>query len=281
MSCDRVALIGHPVAHSLSPALHAAAYEALGLHMHYELVDCPDEASVHAAVDALRGGHYLGLNVTLPWKRTALSLADELGPSARRVGAANVLARDGERVLAHNTDLLALVERLRVHGIGRGPALVLGGGGAALAATAALTELGATPWVLARRFVERGARALFAPLGASAIAPGAALDPGAPFRVVVQATSAGMSGRSPGEDILGWIDWDQVEPDALCLDVVYVPARTPFLEVARGRGRRSEGGLEMLIGQAAHSVALWTGRTPPVEAMRRAAHVALGPEAES
>lgn len=281
MSLDRVALIGHPVAHSLSPALHAAAYEALGLHMRYELVDCPDEASVHAAVRALRDGHYLGLNVTLPWKRAALSLADELGPSARRVGAANVLVRNGDRVVAHNTDLLALVERLRVHGIGRGPALVLGGGGVALAAAAALVEVGARPWAVARRFVEPGARDPFARLGATALAPGAALDPGAPFGVVVQATSAGMSGKSPGQDILDWIDWDRVEPHALFLDVVYVPARTPFLEVARGCGRRSEGGLEMLIGQAAHSIALWTGRSPPAEPMRRAARVALSREVAS
>ncbi|HEX5098479.1 MAG TPA: shikimate dehydrogenase, partial [Polyangiaceae bacterium] len=140
----RFVLLGHPVAHSLSPAIHGAAYEALGFSHRYELLDIPDEAALARAVAALRAGEVAGANVTVPWKREALALADRREPTAGDVGAANVLVRDASgAVVAHNTDVMALVEELGA--LARAPerVLVLGAGGASVAAVAALRMLGA------------------------------------------------------------------------------------------------------------------------------------------
>jgi shikimate dehydrogenase len=105
----RFVLLGHPVAHSLSPAIHGAAYAELGIDARYELVDASDEAAVGRAVDAVRSGEIAGANVTVPWKQVALRLADRADASASDVGAANVLVRgpSGE-VVAHHTDVPAL-----------------------------------------------------------------------------------------------------------------------------------------------------------------------------
>jgi len=111
---QRFVLIGHPVAHSLSPVIHRAAYQELELSHRYELVDCPDEAAVVKVVDALRSGEIAGANVTIPWKRLALKLADMVAPSVQRVGVANVLARGADgAIVAHNTDVPALVEEFQ------------------------------------------------------------------------------------------------------------------------------------------------------------------------
>ena len=150
----RFVLLGHPVAHSLSPVIHRAAYEALALPHRYELLDAPDEAALAAAVAELRHGAIAGANVTIPWKRAALALADRADPSASDVGAANVLLRaaSGE-VVAHNTDVLALAREIGERAPSVSAGLVLGSGGAALAAVAALRKLGArTVGVSARRF---------------------------------------------------------------------------------------------------------------------------------
>src|SRR5690606_1583076 len=139
-------LIGHPVGHSMSPAIHGAVYRRYDLPHSYEGVDWGDETAVIEQVERLRGGEIAGANVTVPYKRLALSLADEVDVTARDTGAANVLARttDG-RVTAHNTDVAALKERI-VTGARSplGEVVVLGAGGAALAAVVAARQAGAT-----------------------------------------------------------------------------------------------------------------------------------------
>ena len=153
-SALRFALIGHPVAHSISPELHQAAYESLGAAHSYEKLDCPDEPAVRREVEALRRGELAGINVTVPWKRLALALADRRHELAAQIGAANVLVREADgAIVAYNTDALALAEELG----GRAPprsVAIIGSGGAARAAVAASRSLGADRIaVIGRRWV--------------------------------------------------------------------------------------------------------------------------------
>jgi shikimate dehydrogenase len=273
-------LIGHPVGHSLSPAIHGAAYAALGTtENRYTAVDCPDEAAVRRQVDALRRGEIAGANVTVPWKKLALELADEAHASARDVGAANVLTAVGNgpnrRIVAHNTDVGALSDELARGRPGARAATVIGSGGAALAAVAACRALGIERIaVVARSF--RGKRSsgwkaadALEALGAAPVAwpgdAGAASD----FRravvssdVVVQSTSDGMRGATSGTDVRDVVPWKELAPTTYAYDLVYNPAVTPFVAAARAYGLRADSGLGMLVGQAVLAIELWLGRRP-------------------
>lgn len=279
---SRFVLLGHPVSHSLSPAIHAAAYRALGLAHRYELVDCPDDAALVAAVAEIRRGAIAGANVTLPHKGRALELADEADAWARETEAANVLAALHGELVAFNTDVDALIEELAQYAPGATSALVVGAGGAARAAVSACRARGLRDiTVVARRRTE-ASEELFARMGARCCswpddphAISALSDAVCSADVLIQATSAGMSGGPPGEGIAELIPWERVPASALAYDVVCTPAVTPFLEAARGRGLRARGGLGMLVGQAAAAIRIWLGVEPPIAAMRAAALGAL------
>lgn len=280
------ALIGHPVAHSVSPAIHRAAYRALGIDATYETIDCPERRAVEQCFELLRSGGLSGANVTIPWKTVALELADDADPLVRRVGAANVLVVSDGRIVAHNTDVGALVERIDALAVRRGRAAVIGSGGTALAAVAALLKLGFLHVVVsARRF--SGDRADWpnaAPLGAlgavlSAWPDGPEAewwDLAATSDVVIQATSAGMRGADLGDAVRDIVPWQSLRAGAAALDVVYNPPVTPFLAAALAVGLRAEGGLPMLVGQAQSAIELWVGRRPPPEPLLSAASRALG-----
>jgi shikimate dehydrogenase len=296
-------LIGHPVGHSVSPAIHQAAYRELGLSdCRYVALDCPDRASVERQIDALRRGEIRGANVTVPWKRVALELSDEKDASARDTGAANVLHRSTEgsnRVTSHNTDVLALADELargRTRALSKATApapgeascaLVIGNGGAALAAVTACRAIGVgRVVVVARRF--RGSDPQrwegadeFRKLGAVPVAwPDVAHS--APFHeaasasdLVVQTTSDGMRGASDGRSVRDVVPWASLRRSVFVYDVVYNPSVTPFVEAARAHGLSAETGLGMLVGQAASAIELWLGQRPPLEPLRRAAEDAL------
>jgi shikimate dehydrogenase len=295
MTTKRFALLGDPVAHSKSPLMHAAAYRALGLACTYEAIRVmPPELG--SLVRALRDGAYDGLNVTVPHKRRILEHVDRADPSAATVGAANTLVRgeDGA-VVAHNTDVPALVAELArlapertAEEWRRSRAIVLGAGGAAASAIAALARLevsevvvcarslpnapascppggretGRAPVLLAR---EPTTTLTYATLGARSLLAGAVRA--LPVLTVVQATSAGMTGADPGERIAEAIPWSDLPSHAIALDVVYSPPLTPFLRAAAARGLRSANGLGMLARQGALAVTLWLGVPPPYEAM--------------
>jgi shikimate dehydrogenase len=277
----RFALLGFPLSHSLSPVLHQAAYRALGLPHRYELIECPDEAALARAVGQLRRGELAGANVTLPHKRAALALADAVDDGAVRVGAANVLVAKAGQVVAHNTDVTALIEELTPHCSAPKHAVVLGGGGAARACVIAAQELGATRVeVFARRFEQQQAAHSFAGLGATPrpwAAP-LALDE---VDLLFQATSAGMAGADDGTELAERIDFAALPASCVCYELVYRPERTPFLERARQRGCRALGGLGMLVRQAIGSIELWLGQRPPFAELSRAARAALAGEGSS
>lgn len=266
----RFAVIGDPIEHSRSPAMHMAALAALGLPHVYEAVRVT-EAELPGVVQALRGGAFAGLNVTLPHKTRVLALTDEIHDTARAVGAANTLVRVAGRVVAHNTDAPALAAEL-TELAGGGPvgswsrALVLGAGGAARAAVAALDGLGVRDVVVRARssgstFELRQGVPRFAPWSADATSERGT-------SVVVQATSAGMAGADPGDSVADIVAWGALPPDAVALDVVYAPAVTPFLEAAKRHGLRAAGGLGMLARQGALAFELFLGRPAPLGVMR-------------
>jgi shikimate dehydrogenase len=286
----RFAVIGSPVAHSKSPAMHAAAYRALGMPHVYEKLETSD-AELASRVDALRRGDWAGLNVTVPHKQRVLSLVDEVDASARIVGAANTLVRCGGKVVAHNTDAAALVEELAALApdrarLARRTGVVVGAGGASRAAIAAMGVLGIRRVIVLGRGLDDAERALAIQiegeriLAATASSPTAlattnivprALASGlAPTRdvvAIVQATSCGMTGAAPGEIVADALDWSRAPPDAIALDVVYAPRDTPFLARARARGLAHANGLGMLARQGALAFRLWLGVDPPLDAM--------------
>lgn len=282
-------LIGHPVGHSLSPAIHQAAYQELGLPANrYVAVDCPDEAAVRAQVERLRSGELAGANVTVPWKKLALELADEVDPAARDTGAVNVLSASGGRVSARNTDVPALAQELSRGVAAPRAAVIIGSGGAALAAVSAAKLLGISRiGVVARRF--RGMdpalwdeAAAFRAQGAVPLAWPAAPGQDGAFRsavlscdLLVQTTSDGMKGATDGNTVRDLVPWSALGPATFVYDAVYNPSVTPFVAAARARGLRAESGLGMLVGQATLAIELWLGRRPPEEPLRRAALRAL------
>lgn len=294
MSPARFALIGHPLGHSLSPAIHGAAYRALGLAHRYELCECAEPSDVKRAFARLRLGEYQGLNVTLPWKSVALVLSDRADPLARDTGAANVLAAEGDDVVAYNTDVLALVDELVGLAPGARQALVIGSGGAALAAVGACRQRGLSRvGVVARRFrgdavredwpnrqlLQDGSAELLAWPEEDPHARSLLADFAVQCDLVIQASSAGMRGGEDGGSVAEVVPWTELAPSAVALDVVYTPAVTPFLARAREHGLLAEGGLGMLVGQAAHALRIWLDVEPPRAAMTEAALRALS-EAE-
>jgi len=288
---QRFVLIGHPVAHSLSPTIHHAAYRELDLPHRYELVDCLDEAAVLKVVDAIRSGEIAGANVTTPWKRVALHLADLVAPAAQRVGVANVLARGADgAIVAHNTDVPALAEEFqRLSGSVR-RVLVLGNGGSAPAVIAAAQDAGAdrvaltarkfvssvpeAEWPHAAEFVASGVMPLAWP-ESDARAKTRLREAVARIDLIVNCTSAGMSGADDGQELAEIVPWEHVPQSALAYDLIYNPAATPFLKRAKSCGLAAENGLGMLVAQAALAIELWLSVSPSRPALLAAANAEL------
>jgi shikimate dehydrogenase len=272
----RAAVLGSPVGHSLSPVLHGAAYAALGLHdWRYDAHECaePDLAGFVGGLDA----EWAGLSLTMPLKRVALDVADDVSPLAAATGAANTLVlRDGHR-RAENTDVAGIVAALRGAGAtGAGPAVVLGAGGTARAALAALRELGSSEITVLVRSTARTAelRAAAHRLG---VEPAVRADLADPVRAAgTLAAAAVVVSTLPGpaaDPLTG------PGPGTVVLDVVYAPWPTPFAAAATAAGARVVSGLEMLLHQAVAQVALMTGRPGPVAPMRAALQDAVAARA--
>jgi shikimate dehydrogenase len=259
---DLAGVLGHPVAHSRSPAMHNAAFRQLGLDWRYVKLSVPTEL-FEETVRALPGSGYRGANVTIPHKLAALALADSATPAARAVGAANTLTFEaGAGIEADNTDAGGFLAALGEPPAGR-RALVLGAGGAARAVVWALLDAGATDVSVWNRTPER-AQELADALGARAVGrPEPAAD------IVVNATSVGLDAG----DELSALPLAGIEPPATAVELVYRGdgSETPFAQWARSGGARVVDGLEVLVRQGALSFTRWTGLEPPLDVMRSAA----------
>ena len=252
-------IILHPAGHTLSPALHTAAYAELGLHAHYHAFDVPLER-VRDAVAGMRALGLRQLSVSLPLKEAVLALADRASPAARAIGAANTLTREADALVADNTDWIGVLRTLEPLGPWRGArALVLGAGGAARAVVYALRQLGASVGVHAR--TRTRAEKLAAELGAEL----AAAD--APWDLLVNATPVGMQPAIAETPLAA----ERLRPGSTVFDTVYRPLETRLLREARARGCRTQDGLDMLVHQAIEQIRLWSGRSASAPRLRAAA----------
>jgi shikimate dehydrogenase len=257
-----VGIIGDPVGHSRSPAMHNAAFEALELDWVYVAFPVARGRGA-AAVRAVTSLGLAGLNVTMPHKADAAAACDDLSPEATALGAVNTVVNADGALVGHSTDGDGFLRALDDEGImpaGR-HVLVVGAGGAARAITHALGRAGAHVTVVARRPEAARSAASLAPDGDAADFDGIAVEG---FDVIVNATPLGMEGEAPPFDIA------KLGAGQFVYDTVY-PVETPLLRDARARGLRAAGGLGMLVHQGALSFSLWTGVDPPLDVMRAAA----------
>lgn len=264
----QAAVVGKPVAHSLSPVLHGAAYEALGLPWTYSRLEA-SEAELPALVAGLDGS-WAGLSVTMPGKGAALALATTASDRARAVGAANTLVRGEDGWAADCTDVDGVAGALRAAGFDTGTsAVVLGAGGTARAALAGLAELGVPSATVVVRDPARAEAAV-----ACAAAVGMKLE-------VVTWESADFAALAGSSVLVNTAPPDAVSPEALrgtpfLLDVIYHPWPTPLATAVAAQGGRVATGLDMLLHQAFGQVEQFTGLVAPRQAMRDALHTATG-----
>ncbi len=259
----RLAVLGHPVGHSRSPAMHGAALSEMGLaaEWSYSAIDvAPDE--FEARVRAMTGEGFVGANVTVPHKGAALALADSLSETAREIGAANTLSFDGGEIHADNTDAQGLLDALPGPVAGK-RALVLGAGGAARAAVWALAREGAEVAVWNRTSLR--AQHLCEELGGAVTEAPVQSD----FELIVNTTAAGLRGEDPFAELP--LDPAAFLPAQTVVDLVYGEQPSSLLAGAGAAGANVVDGIEVLVRQGALSLRIWTGQEPSLEAMRSAA----------
>lgn len=258
----RLAVLGHPVSHSRSPAMQNAALGALELEdWSYRAIDAAPEA-FEMTVRELAEVGYAGVNVTVPHKEAALALADEASEASRQIGAANTLVFAGKKIEAHNTDADGLLAALPDSPRGR-RALVLGAGGAARAVLWALLWEGGRVDVW-NRTPER-AEAICAEIGGTKVAAPRQEE----YDLIVNTSAAGLGGEDPFDHLplerRGFTDSQTV------VDMVYGEHHSRLLKAAEGAGAATVDGLEILVQQGARSLEIWTGCEPDLKVMRRAA----------
>lgn len=265
------AVIGDPVAHSRSPAILNAAFEATGI----DWVFVGFEVRAGAASNAVRAMRTLGIagmSVTMPHKADVIPALDSLSATASRLGAVNCIAWDGDRLIGHNTDGEGLLASLRAQGVETSGSrvVVLGAGGAARAAVVALGDAGAAEVVVCNRSAERGRMAAELVPGARSVSlpeePGALAAVLAEADLLINATPLGMAAGDASP-----VPCDALHPDLVVSELIYHPQRTPLMVAAAAAGARAHNGLGMLVGQAAAAFGIWTGLPAPTDAMTRAA----------
>jgi shikimate dehydrogenase len=260
------AVIGSPISHSLSPAMHNAAFRAAGLDWMY--VACEVEpGDARAALDAMRTLHLAGLSVTTPHKEDVSAAVDELAPEARTLQSVNTVVVEGRRLLGHSTDGDGFVASVADEGVAveGSRVAVLGAGAAARSVIDALGRAGAADVAVVNRTAERATRA-------ASLSPVARVGRDAdvvPADNVVNATSVGM-----GTDEVP-CDPAALHAGQVVAELVYHPLDTALLRAARAAGAQTIDGLGTLVHQALLQQVLWTGTRPDASTMRAAAEAEL------
>ncbi len=278
----KIGLIGWPIAHSLSPVMHNAAFDSLGLDYHYTLLPTkPDDLETLLTNFASRG--FVGGNITMPHKQAVMSYLDEISEDARSIGAVNTIHVQDGKMIGHNTDWVGFLNALleaRHNPAGMNVA-ILGAGGAARAAIFALAGAGVAQIIVINRTVSRGEQltdemARVFPACQITFQP---LEPetlqAVPNDVdlVVNATSVGME---PQDGLSVWPDQIPIPTKAIYYDVIYKPSQTHFLQRAEAAGRPTLNGVGMVVHQGVAGFKIWTGKEPPVETMWQSVLDVLG-----
>ncbi len=270
-------IFGDPVEHSLSPAMHNAAYAALGIDRAYVPFHVPP-AQLRSAIRAIPALGILGVNVTVPHKEHAARLIAHLSPEAKLLGATNCIVNSGGRLHGDNTDARGLELALREIGavVGGGRvAIVIGAGGGAAAAVLASKRLGARRIVIANRtrrravgLASRFARPRPEVRGLDALMDRELLNGAA---LIINATSAGLSSSN-----FPALDYKSTPADCVFYDLLYAAAPSAFLKPASALGRPTADGALMLLHQGVLAFKLFNQMTPPADVMRRALFERLG-----
>jgi shikimate dehydrogenase len=259
----RLVLLGHPVSHSLSPIFQNAALRAAGIPLQYEALDVPT-GLLHVTLDDAKRERWAG-NVTVPHKEAVFARCTQLTPIAQRVEAINAFRATPAGIEGHNTDVAgfetAVLDLLHdsPHGARVG---IIGAGGAAAAALAAISKWPGSTALVANRSEDR-LNALLARFGSFASATDAS-DLARRSDIVVNATSLGLRPDDPLP-----VDVGLLRPGCAVLDLVYSAAETRLVREARGAGFRAADGLVMLVGQGAHAFGWWFNQAPDVDVMWR------------
>jgi shikimate dehydrogenase len=277
----RLALLGYPLSHSLSPAMHNAALAQVGLtDWRYDALPI-EPARLAEAVATIRGEDYAGANVTVPHKETIIPFLDGLTPVAEAIGAVNTLVKRDGHLLGHNTDAAGLLADLYAHDvhIANEAVLILGAGGSARAAASAMAPLGCQVRLAARRREQAQA------LRDSLLSHNPQLDivlydltildlirASEDAALILNTTTLGMS---PNVNASPWFTEAPLPVNAFVYDLIYNPPDTLFTQQARAAGLRTATGLGMLVEQGALGFELWTNKTASRALMRAAAEQKL------
>jgi shikimate dehydrogenase len=268
-------IFGWPVAHSLSPAMHNAAFHALGLDSVYVPFAVPPERLAQA-VGAIVHLELKGVNLTLPHKHAALGMLDEVEETARLIGAVNCISHDGGRLVGFNTDAPGLVRALEAEqiSVSHSQVAVIGAGGAARAAVVGLAQAGASQIaVLARRFeqAERLVAELRPQLNATLVAAdllSASQDILEHSQLVIQASSATLHDDQQAQAFVSQLRLATLPSTAVIVDLVYSPTGTALSNAAAARGLRAFDGRGMLLHQGAIAFERWVGQPAPLSTMQ-------------
>lgn len=269
-------IIGHPVAHSLSPALHNAAFAAVGLDLVYAAFDVQD---LPAAIAGVRALGIRGLSVTIPHKEAVIPLLDRIDPLAARIGAVNTVVNEQGVLAGYNTDALGAVRALEEAGVdpgtgsepGDGSVVVLAAGGAARAVAFAVADRFRPARISFADLDQEKAHALAVALQRETGVPATTLSPGSPelaaavaaCSLCINTTPLGMHGKGNP------LPAGAFRPGVVYFDIVYTPPRTPFLLAAEAAGARTVTGDRMFLHQAAAQFTLWTGQAAPLDVFSR------------
>jgi len=272
-------VIGDPIEHTLSPTMHNAAFNHLKLDFIF-LAFRVKAAQLENAMRGMRGLGIRGLNVTMPHKNAVIKYLDAVDPTVKFLGSANTILNDDGRLLGFNTDGVGALKALRENGVeldGK-KLLLLGAGGAAKAIAFSIAkEVGEL--VILNRVSEKAkelAEALSVTYGKKVV--GEALSPSVIQKslqdadILINATSVGMHPHVSQSLVAP--QW--LKPDLTVMDIVYNPVETKLAKDAKAAGAHVISGVEMLLYQGAASFEIWTGRSAPIEVMRKAALNKLG-----
>ncbi len=274
----KTVLIGWPISHSISPAIHNAAFRELGMEGHYSLLPVERAEDLGKALAGLkRDPDWAGANVTVPYKEKIIPHLDRLEGAAAELKAVNTIVRRGDRLIGHNTDLPGFLADLKQKGMDAAAksVLVIGSGGAARAVVLGLIQSGCMVTLVA--VIREQADALASELGHGRVNVAGWDNPMLADMVKTAALIVNTSpvGMWPKTDATPWPKGIPLPESASVYDLVYNPFETRFLREAKTRGAKTASGLGMLVEQGAIAFELWTGARAPREVMMRAARTAL------